>query len=119
MVRGTVDQMKLWNGYQWVDYDGTPQSGSVIAARTIEDGGSLDPAIKVITTEVSMDAVDAMHQRFVAMQDADTAEFVRPTRAVADERDAGERPGDELDKLPGELPQPRSTFTFDTSDEED
>lgn len=127
MVRGTLEPMKLWNGYQWVDYDGTPQSGSVLAAREIVDTElGLDPAVKVITGSSSVDAVDAMHQRFAEMQEADTAEFVRLTRSSDGPRN-GDREGDVVvvrdrgprrDKLPGQLPVPRATFEFDTSEED-
>lgn len=127
MVRGTLERMKLWNGYQWVDYDGEPQSGSVLAARDIADtDGGLDPAVKVITNEGSISAVEAMHQRFAQHQDDDTDEFVRPSRTLLDARvRAGDREGDVVvvpnadafDKRAGELPAPRATFQFDTSEE--
>lgn len=116
----------LWNGYRWIDYDGSPQAGSVLAAPEIVDtNGSLDPAVKIITTAASVPAVDAMHQRFVEMQDADTAEIVRPTI----DSPTGPRPGDRIgdvvvvvdaeehEKLAGELPVPRATFTFDTEED--
>lgn len=107
--------MKLWNGYRWTEYSGEPLTGPVLAgAGAIE---SLDPAVSVVADDGHVPAIEAAHDRFRA-EHAATGEHPRVELVDAAElaRATAEA---EASKMPGVMPTPLHSFTFDTSDEED